>query len=91
MMESWKWSPGKLKIHVYKDEGRHLIKNHRMKSQAVYRDRSGRIVAYDFIVGSDDRDRIEKLLFEYVNKNMSAENGESRAQSIAEITQSGLK
>ena len=59
-MEVWRWSPGKLKIHVDPLFGKHLRRRHKMKPSAEYRDRSGILVGYDFVISKSERNRLDK-------------------------------
>jgi hypothetical protein len=60
-LDFWRWSPGKMKMHTGKDFGRHLMKNQKLKASATYRDRSGKIYGYDFVIPKTDRERFERL------------------------------
>jgi hypothetical protein len=90
-MDIWYWSPGKSKLHVSKDFGRHLIKNNKMKWAAVYSDQSGRVVAYDFIIDTADRDRMRRLFLKFEAGNSSENNGENGAYPIGEIAGTGFE
>ena len=53
MIEHWYWGAGTLKVHVDMAFGNHL-KRCRRKPSAIYQDRSGKTVAYDFVIKRDE-------------------------------------
>jgi hypothetical protein len=96
-MEIWKYSPGKLKAHTSVEFGRVLMRTlrsgndrKRITWSAVYRDRTGRIVGYDFVIQSRERSRIGTLHKQFEGRKSGTESGEIEAESIAEITQSDI-
>jgi hypothetical protein len=88
MIEFWRWGPGELKLHTDTKFGRHLMKNQKMKYQAIYRDRGGKVYGYDFVIKSVDRERYQTLHKQFERKLLSENNGENRAETKPEITQS---
>jgi hypothetical protein len=87
-MEFWRWGPSESKMHVDTNFGRYLMKNQKMKYQAIYRDRAGKVYGYDFIIQSVDRERYQKLYKQFERKSLPENNGENRAETKPEIKQS---
>ena len=94
----WYWTPQAVKAHTAADFGRYLMRvfragddRKRIRWSAVYKDRYGKLTGFDFIIPNTERVRIENLYKAFEYEKSGTENGESRAESIAEITQSGFK
>jgi hypothetical protein len=94
MIEFWRWSRSELKVYVEPDFGRYLMRTFRpandrkrIRWSAEYRNRDGRIVAYDFVIQSRERSRIELLYKQFGSRKSGTESAENEAESIGEIAQ----
>jgi hypothetical protein len=76
-LEFWTWDKGRQKVHVDKEFGNHLRK--KRKFSAVYRDRTGKVVGFDFVIRSEERLDIKKLHRQFEKKK--------RAESVAKTAQ----
>jgi hypothetical protein len=97
IVEFWRWNPGELKVHTEVEFGRYLMRNYRrgedrrrLRWSAVYKDRSGRLHGFDFVIRKDERENIERLAKVFRRENSGTNNGENGADSKVEIAVSNF-
>ena len=91
-MEYWRWSPGEIKVHTAPIFGRYLMRNYRrgdkrkrIKWNAEYRDRNGKIIGYDFIISAADLSAIEKLRRSCEREKSGTEIAQNGSYSIPKV------
>jgi hypothetical protein len=97
-MEIWRWSASEVKVHTGVDFGRYLMQSYRpgegrrrITWSAIYKDRTGKLWGFDFIINRSDLERVKKLYRKFGRGKSWTETGETGSDSRAEVTYSDIK